>query len=225
MQWNPKTWNPKARLSMAVLVPELTLAPAAALGAVYCASILAPHTLKKLEATVSKHIVLPHLAWFESRAGSLKKVREEYAQKKRERMIANGEPVEELHADQVVSPQERANVIASVLTRGAIAIAADLAATGLGHRYLSKKWNIELRRRVAYFETGVHLGGIAMMAGPLAKLGEDVHHSIKRKLKKVGVNEESAEDLGTVLPYIVFPGQVAALGSLGLAFALNGFHR
>lgn len=216
--------GPKTRTSLAVLVPEFTVAPVAALGAIYCASTLSPRLLKSLEGIVCKHIVLPHLEWFESLSGGLQKAHEDYDQKKREQMIARGESVPE-KSSPVLSRQERADVIAGVLTKGAIAMTADLAMTRLAHHLLShsKALNVNIHPAVAYVEAVTHLGGIAIMAGPLARFGENMHYKIAKSLQNTfGISKKKSDDLGTAYPYIVLPGQIAALGSLGLALALNG---
>jgi len=211
----------KKRTAMAVVVPEIFLAPPAALGAVYCATQFAPHQLNWLEKVVSKHIVMPHLERFEKLGGSIRHAHEEYDRKKREMLIASGQPVPD-KSTPVLSRQERADAIAETLTLGAIAMTADLAVTGMGHHILSKRLNVDVSPRIAFAETGVHLGGIAMMAGPLAYHSENMHHWIKRKLVARGVNDQRADDLGFVIPYIVLPGQVAALSSLSLALACGG---
>src|SRR5579872_3924238 len=96
----------KGKLAMAVLGPEWLLAPPAALGAVYIASQVTPKQLDWVERIVAKHIVEPHLKFFESMEGGLRKAHEEYDKKKRERLIAAGEQVPE--GRPVLSREERA---------------------------------------------------------------------------------------------------------------------
>jgi hypothetical protein len=223
MEWSPQKWNWKGRTAFTVLGPELTLAPAAALGVVYCSDKFFPHQLEWLQGIVSEHVVQPHLTWFESRGGSLRKAHEDYDRKKREQMIARGEPVEETAASQG-SPKERADLIAGVLVKGIFAMGADLGITLIAQNKISKWLKVSVPPKIAFAEHVAHLGGIAVMAGPGAGKGEEAHYWIKHHLQKLGMGEQRANDWGVALPYIVFPGQLAALGSLAYALTHNGRH-
>jgi hypothetical protein len=243
------------RRAGAVLGPELLVAPPVALGAVYCASTFTPGMLKKIEGVVSKHIVEPHLEWFESLSGSLRKAHVEYDRKRREEMEARAETVPKTSAAPassgkeqanavagtspassqkeqtnaaaetpvipVASRKERADVIAGVLTKGAIAMVGDVSATLVGQKLAGRLFGVHIPKRTAFFESAIHLGGIAIAAGvpSVAARTEDAHYWIKHRLEKWGMSEQKADDLGTAIPYIVIPGQVAALASLTYSHA------
>jgi len=200
---------------LAIFLPEITFAPVAALGAVYCTAQYAPKTLKNIEGVVSKYIVEPHLELFERGAGALQKAREEYDKQKREEMAKRGEKVPE-KTGVVQSRQERADVIADVVTKGTLAFVADFGATLLGQRAAGHMMGVQerMKKRTVFFEAGTHLTGVALMAWPFAKRAENWHYGISHGLQHMGMSKEKANDAGIAIPYIVTPGLAAALASV-----------
>lgn len=203
----------------AILIPELLLAPPVTLGAVYCMTTLAPNTLKHMESAMSKYIVTPRLEMFESLGGSIRKAHRDHDQKKRQELETRHQAIGDSADAPITSREERADAISKVLTKGAIACATDYLATLAGQRLLAHHLGAPVDKWVAVFESVAHLGGIAIMATmPRATaVGENEHYWIKHQLKRWGVKKERADDIGTAIPFIIQPGQIAALASLGLA--------
>jgi hypothetical protein len=181
-----------ARKNIAVLVPEVLVAPVATLGAVYCMQ-KAPQQMTWLSNVVSKHIVLPHLGTFEKLGKGLYRAHKEYDEKKNEERIARGEPVK---PEPKESPQERAFAISDGIVRTLLALGADCVATLGSQVALNKALKAGINPfKTAMTESTVHLGVMALMPTVFAKFSENVHYGISRTMQdKLGTDKRYADE-------------------------------
>jgi hypothetical protein len=215
-------FGPKTKKVLAVLGPELIIAPVAAIGAVYCAH-KNPDQLNKYKEFLCKHVVEPHLKLFLPYEKAIDKAREKYDQEQHEERIRRGEPAEEV-AKKQRTDHERAEIISDVLAKGSIAFGADIVATYAGQLVLNSILRAEIpAAKTTFIEAAVHLGLVATLPRLIPGLMEDIHFGLAKFVGNTfHLNKHAADERAVPYTYIALPGQIASLASL--AFVLNKKH-
>jgi len=212
---------------MTVLVPELLVAPAVTVGAVYCAENFLPRQMEVAKRILAKHVVEPQLHFFETLTKGLRKAHKTYEEQKHKGHPELGDSDKDKD-DLPVDPKERAYAIADNMAKYAVALTADFASTFALQHLMDKMFGAHIHAgKTAVIEAAVHLGGVLAMPTLFPKVSENIHHNFIRKTllqKMLGMDKEKADDIAKTLTYVTLPGFAAAATSLVMAHhtAANG---
>lgn len=205
-------WNESNRVSASVLASGISCAIVTP-GAIFCLETATPGFINWLKNSFGHYIVDPHLEAFEWLSRGVNKSRQQYQEKKRETLIQMGKTVED--KPKVKTREERIATIADDIVASLIGLGIDFLASFGFQKLFNKTFNVNVpvmgAAAVETFGT-LAIAGLLPIGAPT--FSENLHHNIRRRLQKWGVERDRADDVGLATAYATMPSLLATLCTL-----------